>query len=66
MPNIWFPAFMSFLRRFAVLVAAILALVIFLAVYDITQSTQYATLAVVIVLAFWIATLILVLKSFRR
>jgi len=57
---------MIFLRRLAVLIAAILALVVYLGVYDITQSTQYATAAVVIALSLWIGTLILVLRTFKR
>jgi cell division septal protein FtsQ len=66
MPNMSFPAFMIFLRRFAVLIAAILAVIVYLGVYNATQSTQYATLAVVIVLALWIITLILVMKPLKR
>jgi len=66
MPHIWFPAFMIALRRFSILIAAVLALIVYLGVYNATESTQLATLAVVIVMVFWIGTVILVLRSFRR
>jgi len=62
MPNTSFPAFMIFLRRLSVLVAAILALVVYVAVYNFTKSAQLATVAVVVLLALWIASLIMVLR----
>jgi len=66
MPHISFPVFMIFLRRLSVLIAAIFALVVYVAVYNFTQSAQLATIAVVIVLALWIASLIMVLRAHKK
>jgi len=61
-----FPAFMIFLGRLSVLIAAILALVVYIGVYDITQSAQLATIAVALVVALWIASIIMVLRSPKK
>jgi hypothetical protein len=61
-----FPWFMVFLRRFSVFIAAVLALIVYIGVYNTTHSAQYATLAIVLALILWIGILILVFRSLKK
>jgi len=66
MPRVSFPALMIVLRRLSFLITGILAVLVYVGVYNATQSVEYATLAVAITLIVGLGSLISVMRSLKR